>query len=113
MSDSNVCDKCGARRRDESKDFQFFVAKSVIGFITMTACFVLLRMFFPGALAQPMSNPSGIVLLAMGSHTDRLSGVDFTLYTVDASMNEQDAIQSYYSAFVNENPPVRKELVRL
>ena len=54
MSNSNVCDKCGARRRDESKDFQTFVAKSVIGFITMTACFVLLKLFFPGALAQPM-----------------------------------------------------------
>ncbi|KAJ5517756.1 hypothetical protein N7453_000178 [Penicillium expansum] len=36
MSDSNVCDKCGARRRDESRDFQHFVTKSVIGFVTMT-----------------------------------------------------------------------------
>ncbi|KAI2707215.1 hypothetical protein CBS147332_6869 [Penicillium roqueforti] len=113
MSDSNVCGKCGARRRGESKDFQFFVAKSVIGFITMTACFVLMRLFFLGALAQPMSNQSDISLPAMGNHSDQLSGVDFTLYAVDVSMNEQDARQSYYSAFVNEIPPVRKELVRL
>lgn len=88
MSDSNVCDKCGARRRDESRDFQRFVTKSVIGFITMTVCFVLLRLFFPGALAQPMISQHDVTLLAMGDYTDRLTGVDFTLYTLDASMNE-------------------------
>jgi hypothetical protein len=102
MSDSDICDKCGARRRDESRDFQNSVIKSVIGFFTMNVCFVLLKLFFPGALAQPMSNQSDIALLAMGNHTDRLTGVDFTLYTVEASMNEQDAIQSYYNAFVIE-----------
>ena len=38
----------------------------------------------------------------MGNYTGRLTGVDFTLYAVDASMNEQDALQSYYNAFINE-----------
>ncbi|KAJ5921376.1 hypothetical protein N7466_009702 [Penicillium verhagenii] len=103
MSDSNTCDKCGAKRRDESKDLQNFVTKTVIGFITMTACFVLLKLFFPGVLAQPVSDQStDIALLAMGTYTDNVTGETFTLYTLDASVSEDDALQSYYGGFANE-----------
>ncbi|KAJ5888316.1 hypothetical protein N7495_008357 [Penicillium taxi] len=56
MGDSNVCEKCGTRRRDQGEQFRAFVVKNVLGFIVMTICFVLLKMFFPGALAQPLSN---------------------------------------------------------
>ncbi|KAJ5194169.1 hypothetical protein N7491_001504 [Penicillium cf. griseofulvum] len=35
----------------------------------MTICFVLLRLFFPGALVQPMIDQSNVTLLAMGKHT--------------------------------------------
>ncbi|KAJ5225333.1 hypothetical protein N7468_006558 [Penicillium chermesinum] len=98
MSDSNV-----PKRRDDSKDFQTFVAKTVIGFITMTVCFVLLRLFFPGALAQSIDTQSEVTLFNAGDYTDRVTGVDFTLYTIDTLMDEQDALRSYYSAFINED----------
>ncbi|CAG8021100.1 unnamed protein product [Penicillium salamii] len=103
MSDSNTCDKCGASRPDESKDLQNFITKTAIGFITMTACFVLLKLFFPGVLAQPVSDQSAdVALFAMGNYTDNVTGEAFTLYTVDASVSEEDSLQSYYGAFANE-----------
>ncbi|KAJ6161441.1 hypothetical protein N7470_004837 [Penicillium chermesinum] len=82
MSDSNV-----PKRRDDSKDFQTFVAKTVIGFITMTS----------------IDTQSEVTLFNAGDYTDRVTGVDFTLYTIDTLMDEQDALRSYYSAFINED----------
>ncbi|KAJ5727070.1 hypothetical protein N7493_004890 [Penicillium malachiteum] len=102
MTDSNICDKCHQTRRDESRDFQNHVFKAVIGFITMTLCFLLLRLFFPGALAKSVSNMLEIAGSAVGYYTDRLTSVDSPLYAVNIAINEGNALESYQDAFVNE-----------
>ncbi|KAJ5452844.1 hypothetical protein N7445_001027 [Penicillium cf. griseofulvum] len=55
----------------------------------MTMCFVLLRLFFPGALAQPMIDQSNVTLLAMGKHTDQLTGNYYNVFVNETSLSER------------------------